>query len=104
MLAAQQTWYKGTAAEKTAITQIEIANTYSGTATKSWDASAAQDGSVKAYINGTKLIIAGNGYGKVMANANSSNAFNGFTGVTSFTGLNKLDTSKVTNMSYMFYN
>ena len=103
-LAKGNTWYKGTAAEKTAITQIEIANTYSGTATKSWDASAAQDGSVKAYINGTKLIIAGNGYGKVMANANSSNAFNGFTGVTSFTGLNKLDTSKVTNMSYMFYN
>ena len=102
-LAKGNTWYKGTAAEKTAITQIEIANTYSGTATKSWDASAAQDGSVKAYINGTKLIIAGNGYGKVMANANSSNAFNGFTGVTSFTGLNKLDTSKVTNMSYMFY-
>ena len=103
-LAKGNTWYKGTAAEKTAITQIEIANTYSGTATKSWDASAAQDGSVKAYINGTKLIIAGNGYGKVMANADSSNAFNGFTGVTSFTGLNKLDTSKVTNMSYMFYN
>ena len=103
-LAEGNTWYKGTAAEKTAITQIEIADTYSGAATKSWDASAAQDGSVKAYVNGTKLIIAGNGYGKVLANANSTSAFNAFTNVTSLIGLNKLDTSNVTNMQTMFNN
>lgn len=100
-LAAQNTWYKGTTA-KSAITGIEIVDSYSGASTESWDASAAQDGSVKAYINGTKLIIAGNGYGKVLANADSTSAFNAFTNVTSFTGLNKLDTSNVTNMNGMF--
>lgn len=102
-LAAQNTWYKGTTA-KSAITGIEIVDSYSGASTESWDASAAQDGSVKAYINGTKLIIAGNGYGKVLANADSTSAFNAFTNVTSFTGLNKLDTSNVTNMQTMFNN
>ena len=102
-LAAQKTWYKGTTA-KSAITGIEIVDSYSGASTESWDASAAQDGSVKAYINGTKLIIAGNGYGKVLANADSTSAFNAFTNVTSFTGLNKLDTSNVTNMQTMFNN
>ncbi len=102
-LAAQKTWYKGTTA-KSAITGIEIVDSYSGASTESWDASAAQDGSVKAYINGTKLIVAGNGYGKVLANADSTSAFNAFTNVTSFTGLNKLDTSNVTNMQTMFNN
>ena len=102
-LAAQKTWYKGTTA-KSAITGIEIVDSYSGASTESWDASAAQDGSVKAYINGTKLIIAGNGYGKVLANADSTSAFNAFTNLTSFTGLNKLDTSNVTNMQTMFNN
>ena len=101
-LAEGNTWYKGAAAEKAAITQIEIADTYSGAATKSWDASAAQDGSVMAYVNGTKLIIAGNGYGKILANANSTSAFNAFTNVTSLIGLNKLDTSNVTNMRGVF--
>lgn len=100
-LAAQNTWYKGTTA-KSAITGIEIVDSYSGASTESWDASAAQDGGVMAYVNGTKLIIAGNGYGKVLANADSTSAFNAFTNVTSFTGLNKLDTSNVTNMSSMF--
>ena len=102
-LAAQNTWYKGTTA-KNIVTEIEIVDSYSGASTESWDASAAQDGSVMGYINGTKLIIAGNGYGKVLANADSTSAFNAFTNVTSFTGLNKLDTSNVTNMQTMFNN
>ena len=104
ILAAKDTWYKGPENMST-IKQIEIVDTYSGASTSSWDASAAQDKSVMAYINGTKLIIAGNGYGKILANANSSSAFSGFyrkNYVTSFTGLNKLDTSNVTNMSNMF--
>ena len=100
----QGKWYKGTTDEKKAITQIEIVDTYSGGATKSWDASAAQDGSVMAYINGTKLTIAGNGYGRILANTNSQYAFEGFYKVTSITGLDKLDTSKATNISNMFYN
>ena len=104
-LAAGSGWYKGTTAKST-ITEIELVDTYTATGNEaeSWDASAAQDGSVMAYVNGTKLIIAGNGYGKVLANADSTSAFNAFTNVTSFTGLNKLDTSNVTNMQTMFNN
>ena len=102
-LAAQNTWYKGTTA-KSAITGIEIVDSYSGASTESWDASAAQDGSVMAYVNGTKLTIAGNGAGKIMANADSSSAFTGFGKVTTISGLDKLDTSKVTDMNNMFYN
>ena len=102
-LAAQNTWYKGTTA-KNIVTEIEIVDSYSGASTESWDASAAQDGSVMGYINGTKLIIAGNGYGKVLANADSSSAFTGFGKVTTISGLDKLDTSKVTDMNNMFYN
>ena len=103
VLAEKGTWYKGTTAKST-ITEIELVDTYTATGNEaeSWDASAAQDGGVKAYINGTKLIIAGNGYGKVLANADSTSAFNAFTNLTSFTGLNKLDTSNVTNMQTMF--
>lgn len=105
VLAEKGTWYKGTTAKST-ITEIELVDTYTATGNEaeSWDASAAQDGGVKAYINGTKLIIAGNGYGKVLANADSTSAFNAFTNLTSFTGLNKLDTSNVTNMQTMFNN
>ena len=102
-LAAQNTWYKGTTA-KNIVTEIEIVDSYSGASTESWDASAAQDGSVMGYINGTKLILAGNGSGKIVANADSTSAFNGFTALTAFTGLNKLDTSNVTNMQTMFNN
>ena len=105
-LAAQDTWYKGTTA-KSAITGIEIVDSYSGASTESWDASAAQDGSVMAYVNGTKLTIAGNGAGKIMANADSSSMFNSFfnsisKGAASISGLNLLDTSNVTNMNSMF--
>ena len=105
-LNAQDTWYKGTTA-KSAITGIEIVDSYSGASTESWDASAAQDGSVMAYVNGTKLTIAGNGAGKIMANADSSSMFNSFfnsisKGAASISGLNLLDTSNVTNMNSMF--
>ena len=102
-LAAGSGWYKGTTAKST-ITEIELVDTYTATGNEaeSWDASAAQDGSVMAYVNGTKLIIAGNGAGKIMANADSGSAFDGFSAATSISGLNLLDTSNVTNMRSMF--
>ena len=102
-LAAKNTWFKGATA-KSAITEILFVDTYTatGSETESWDASAPQDGSVMAYLNGTKLTIAGNGYGKIMANADSTSAFNAFSSLTKFTGLDKLDTSNVTVMQTMF--
>ena len=108
-LNAKNTWYTGSTA-KSAITEIELKDSYTATGNEieSWDASAAQNKTVMAYVvegtNGKKLILAGNGSGKIVANADSTSAFNGFTALTAFTGLNKLDTSNVTNMQTMFNN
>lgn len=111
ILAAQDTWFSqgGTTVKRTSITQIEIKDTYTptGTVTSSWDASAAKDGSVMAYVEGTKLTIAGNGSGMVYANPDSTAAFSStgsdyFSKLATFTNGNLLDTSKVTNMKDMF--
>lgn len=108
-LNAKNTWYTGSTA-KSAITEIELKDSYTATGNEieSWDASAAQNKTVMAYVvedtNGKKLILAGNGSGKIVANADSTSAFNGFTALTAFTGLDKLDTSNVTNMQTMFNN
>ena len=108
-LAASETWYKGSTA-RSDITEITLMNSGkpSGTVAESWDASAAQDGSITAYIVGTKLTLVGNGSGKIAANADSSYAFSAqsslqrFKNVATINGLNLLDTSKVTNMEGMF--
>ena len=102
-LAANSSWYKGSMAKST-ITAIEIKDSYTptGTVTEQWNADVNNDGNIKSYVEDTKLTIAGNGAGKIMANADSSSAFNGFSAATSISGLNLLNTSKVTNMNYMF--
>lgn len=109
VLAPSSSWYKGTTAKDT-ITEISLVDSYTstGSETESWDASAAGNGSVMAYIDGTKLILAGNGCGKIFANADSSYAFGGntsstrFLSLTTVTGMELFDTSRVTNMSRMF--
>lgn len=104
-LAAHTSWYKGST-ERSAITTIKIVDSYtvSGSETESWDASAEQDGSVMAYIDadGTTLTIAGNGYGCIYANENSSDAFAYFGSLTTFSGAEVLNTSNTTSMSYIF--
>lgn len=102
-LAANSNWYKGSTAKST-ITAIEIKDSYTptGTVTEQWNADVDNSGSIKAYVEGTKLTIAGNGAGKIMANADSRNAFTNFSAATSISGLNLLDTSNVTDMSSMF--
>ena len=102
-LAAGNSWYKGTT-DKSTITGIEFIDSGmpSGTVTESWDASAAGDGSVKAYIVGTKLTLVGNGSGKIYANTDSSQAFESFTAMTTFSGTDLLDTSQTTTMLKMF--
>ena len=79
-LAEGYSWYKGSMAIISTITAIEIKDSYtpSGTPTESWNADVDNSGSIKAYVEGTKLTIAGNGAGKIMANANSGGAFSGF--------------------------
>ena len=104
-LAPQTNWYMGST-NKSAITKIQIVDSYTptGTENESWDASAAQDGSVMAYRTGTEIIIAGNGSGKIYANGDSLKAFDGFSALTSFVGGDKLDSSRIVNMSSMFSN
>ena len=102
-LAANSNWYKGSTAKST-ITAIEIKDSYTptGTVTEQWNADVDNSGSIKAYVEGTKLTIAGNGAGKIMANADSFETFSGFSSATSFSRLNLLDTANVTDMSFMF--
>lgn len=111
-LAANSNWFTqgGTTVKRASITEIEIVREYTptGSETTSWDASAALDGSVMAYVNGTKLTIAGNGYPSVCANPDSSYAFSDtakkdhFLKVNTFSGAELLNTSKVTSMLQMF--
>lgn len=111
ILAAGSTWYTqgGTTKQRSTITEIYIKDTYTptGTVTESWDASASKNGSVKVYLENTKLTIVGNGSGKLIANADSSYMFSDasksyFSNLVSIHGGNLLDTANVTNMSYMF--
>lgn len=113
VLAAGDTWFAqgGTTAAKSSITELVIADSYSpeGTDYEAWDASAALDGSVTAYLEGTKLTLAGNGSGGIAANENASYAFSDsggsdyFSAMTTFTGGELLSMHRVTDMSYMFY-
>lgn len=112
MLAPNCSWYTqgGTTVKRNSITEIEIVREYTptGDETASWDASADKNGSVMAYVNGTKLTIAGNGYYAIWANEDSSWAFSDsakkdyFRYATSFNGLTMLNTSNVVTMERMF--
>ncbi len=65
------------------------------------DYSANRDGSVKAWMDGTELYIGG--YGTIIAGERLRSAFWHGDKINSITGLEMLDTSNVTDMSFMFY-
>ena len=111
ILAERDTWFSqgNTTVKRASITQIEIVDSYipTGEEDASWDASAGKVGSITAYVDGTKLIIAGNGTGCVYANPNSKWAFShsgndNFSSLTHVYGGSVLNTSKVTTMERMF--
>jgi surface protein len=111
-LAPNSTWFTqgGTSVKRASITQIDIKDSYTptGTVTSSWDASAAKDNSVKCYVEGTKLTIAGNGSGCIYANADSSWVFSDsgkkdyFTSLTIISGGNLLNTTNATSLARCF--
>lgn len=110
-LAANCTWFTqgGTTVKRASITKITIVDSYTPTGSEksSWDASAAKNGSVMAYVNGSELTIAGNGSGNVYANPDSSYVFSSsgsdsFVNVTAINGGNIFDTSKATTFERMF--
>ena len=114
VFAPGDTWWKPNVSGLTrlSITEIEIKDSYtpdaSATVVDSWDASAAGDGGITCYVIGTKLIIAGNGSGKLSANVNSSYIFSEPTGnapfgyATSITGTTLLDFSSAENLEGAF--
>ena len=66
------------------------------------DYSANGDGSVKAWVSGSELYIGGNG--KIIAGNSLAYAFANGKKIDRITGLDRLYTSNVTDMEYMFYN
>lgn len=104
------TWFKPSVSTvtKSTITTINIVDAYSlsssETVTDSWDASEDTDGSVMVYVQGGILIIAGNGSGKIYANADSSKVFDGFSAVTVINGANLLNVSNATTILALFQN
>ena len=81
-------------------------NIIPATAVESWDISEAGDGSVMAYVeddgsgNSTYKVTIG-GKGGIVANESMIGYFSGFNKMTSV-DLSALDTSQVTDMSFMF--
>lgn len=113
IFAPSSTWYSqgGTTVEKTTFTEITILDSYTptGEESESWNADVNNNGDIKCYIKGTKLIIAGNGSGKLALNEDSSYMFSneqvnmGFTKVEYINGLDILDTSNTITMLHMFH-
>ena len=113
ILAPSTTWFTqgGTTVKRSAITQIDIKNSYTpvGTITSSWDASAVKDGSIMCYVEGTKLTIAGNGSNNIKLSPDATCTFSDvnatadyFSNLETINGLELLDTSNVTTMQAMF--
>ena len=76
---------------------------------ESWDIGEHQNGDVMAYItqnndDNTMYNLYIQGDGSLYANPNSSYLFNRLYSVDSINGISKLNTTKVTNMNYMFSN
>ena len=109
-MAAGSSWYKSSV-DRNTITKITFMDRYtpSTEADETWFADENNNGDITCYRTGTEIIIAGNGAGKIQANANSSYMFSYtsrsycFKKLTSIENLSLLDTSKVTTMYYMFY-
>lgn len=96
ILAEKDTWFSpnNSSVKRANITEIEIIDRYtpdaSVTVTDSWDASAAKDGSITCYVIGTKLIMAGNGSGKIAANSVASCMFSDSTYKDPFSSVSKI--------------
>lgn len=108
VMAAGSSWYKSSKDRRT-ITKITFTDSYtpSTEADETWFADVDNTGSITCYRNGKEIIIAGNGSGKIQANADSSWMFSSndsecFRNLESINNLSLLDTTSVTNMSNMF--
>ena len=87
--------------EITAVHFVNLAD-YDLTDVTCSDYSAKGDGSVKAWMDGTELYIGG--YRKIIAGRSLNCAFRDGKSINSITGLDLLDTSRTTDMGYVFNN
>ena len=87
--------------EITAVHFVDLAD-YDLTNVVCSDYSAKGDGSVKAWMDGTELYIGG--YRKIIAGKSLNCAFRDGKSINSITGLDLLDTSRTTDMGYVFNN
>lgn len=104
-LAPQWLWREGmTVAEVAAATSITFMDSYTptGLEDKSWSADNLGNGSITGYLKGTDVIVAGNGNGRIIANADSTYMFADFSELQTIKGLELLDTTNVTRLSYTF--
>lgn len=81
---------------------LEFVNTLSTAPEEAVDVSSANDGSVKAYLDGTTLKIAFDG--SLVLNSDSSSLFSGVNASEGIVGGEYVDSSKVVNASRMFEN
>lgn len=104
ILAASSSWYSDDALPRSDISKVTFSDNYTPTGSEVyiWDASAAKDGSVMAYITGTELTLVGNGSGCIYANPDSSYAFCEWYSLGNVDNIAMLNTSLVTNMQFMF--
>ena len=107
-LAPSYEWYLGDNYET--ITAVHIVDSYNqnlvpsgATLVDSWAVDADGTGAIMCYeFSDSTVILAGNGSGKIFANADSTYFMDSFADLATITGLEILDTSRVTNMSRMF--
>lgn len=106
ILAPNSSWFApaDTTITRASITEIEIVDSYTptGNETASWDASEAKDGSVVAYVTGTKLTIAGNGTGCIYVNNDASATFSNYAFVKFYdaTGYNEIDSDEYRDFEF----
>lgn len=92
----------GSEIPRSAVLSVRFADSLSGAPADAWDASAARDGSVLAWMEDGALTIAAEG--GVKANEDSSNLFAGYASALRIDFNGCFDTSLATNMSHMFEN
>ena len=111
-LAPNNSWIVGKmTTPRSEIETIKIVREYtpSGTEIESWNADEGNEGKIKCYVDGTSLIIAGNGAHSILANKDSDLLFRGtssaevFTNVQTIEGLSVLNTKNAETLMNAFF-
>ena len=97
---AEQPFWGQTEYPRSDVKTVTFRSSLDGVPNNAWDVSEAKDRSILAWMEGGKLIVAADG--KISPNPNASCLFAFFENATAIDFGNCFDTSKVTDMGYMF--